>query len=231
MSNLLPDPISYFLGKHVATYQSAVSGKLEVWAYRGKKILYSENATQSFDTLHKLFQKVFPEAGIKKKMAHPPKRILLMGLGGGSVISIIREELKIDAPIDAVELDPVIIDIAKEHFNIGRFSDLTIINDDAYNFVQMAKTQYDLIAVDIFADDKVPVKFFEEGFNLALLKLLNPGGKLVFNIMVESKDYQKKAQHLSTLLAAQPGITVRVISPILYNNVLIVERKDTNNLG
>ena len=231
MSNLLPDPISYFLGKHVATYQSAISGKLQVWAYRGKKILYSENATQSFDTLHKLFQKVFPEAGIKKKMTNPPKRILLMGLGGGSVISIIREELKIDAPIDAVELDPIVIGIAKEHFNIGRFANLHIINDDAYAFVHSAKQQYDLIAIDIFTDNIVPVKFFEEGFNLALLKLLQPGGKLVFNIMVESKDYQKKAQHLSTLLAEQPGITVRVISPILYNNVLIVERKDTNNLG
>lgn len=231
MSNLLPDPISYFLGKHVATYQSPVSGKLEVWAYRGKKILYSENATQSFDTLHKLFQKVFPEAGIKKNLSNPPKQILLLGLGGGSVISIIREELKIKSPIDAVELDPIVIDIAHEHFNIGRFTDLNIINDDAYNFVQTAKTTYDLIAVDIFADDKVPVKFFEEGFNLALLKLLNPGGKLVFNIMVESKAYQQKAQHLSTLYAEQPGITVKVISPILYNNVLIVERAGTNNLS
>jgi len=164
-------------------------------------------------------------------MANPPKRILLMGLGGGSVISIIREELKIDAPIDAVELDPIVIGIAKEHFNIGRFTDLTIINDDAYAFVHTATQQYDLIAIDIFTDNIVPVKFFEVGFNLALLKLLLPGGKLVFNIMVESKDYQKKAQHLSTLLAAQPGITVRVISPILYNNVLIVERAGTNNLS
>lgn len=231
MSNLLPDPISYFLGKHVATYQSPVSGKLEVWAYRGKKILYSENATQSFDTLHKLFQKVFPEAGIKKNMSTPPKQILLLGLGGGSVVSIIREELKIKAPIDAVELDPIVIDIAKEHFNIGRFADLNIINADAYAWVKKAKTNYDLIAVDIFADDKVPVKFFEEGFNLALLKLLNPGGRLVFNIMVESKDYQKKAQHLSTLYAEQPHVMVKVVSPILYNNVLIVERAGSNNLS
>jgi spermidine synthase len=231
VSNLLPDPISYFLGKHVATYQSKVSGKLEVWAYRGKKILYSENATQSFDSLHKLFQKVFPEAGIKKNMNNPPKSILLMGLGGGSVVSIIREELKIKAPIDAVEIDPIIISIAKEHFNIDRFEGLNIINEDAYTFVHHAQSTYDLIAIDIFTDDKVPVKFFEEKFNRALLTLLNPGGKLVFNIMVESAEYQQKAQHLSTLYANQPGLTVRVISPILYNNVMIVERRDTNNLG
>ncbi|UPT67054.1 MAG: hypothetical protein M0D57_22035 [Sphingobacteriales bacterium JAD_PAG50586_3] len=140
------------------------------------------------------------------------------------MVSIIRDELNIKSPIDAVELDPMIIGIAKDHFNIDRFDGLNIINADAYDWVIDAQAQYDLIAVDIFADDKVPVKFFDEAFNLALLKLLPPGGKLVFNIMVESLEYQQKAQHLSTLYAAQPGITVRVISPILHNNVLIVER-------
>lgn len=188
----------------------------------GKKILYSANATQSFDTLHQLFQKVFPKIGLPK---NPPNKVLLLGLGGGSVVTILRDELLIDAPIDAVDLDPVIIEIAHKHYNIGRYKNLTITQADAYAYVQNPKaTGYDLIVADLFADNLVPPQFFDEVFNMALINLLVPKGKLVFNIMVENDDYELRLKNLMTFYMGQSNVQVRLLTPLPYNNVLVVEK-------
>lgn len=222
MAKQIPNPISYFLGKRLGSYQSQVSGKLEVWSHLGKKILYSANATQSFDTLHQLFQKVFPKIGLPK---NPPNKVLLLGLGGGSVVTILRDELLIDAPIDAVDLDPVIIEIAHKHYNIGRYKNLTITQADAYAYVQNPKaTGYDLIVADLFADNLVPPQFFDEVFNMALINLLVPKGKLVFNIMVENDDYELRLKNLMTFYMGQSNVQVRLLTPLPYNNVLVVEK-------
>lgn len=222
MAKQLPNPISYFLGKRLASYKSDVSGKLEVWTYRGKKILYSANATQSFDTLHELFQKVFPKIGLPQ---NPPNKVLLLGLGGGSVVAILRDELLIDAPIDAVELDPVIIEIAHKHYNIDRFKNLTITQANAYEYVQNTHVAgYDLIVADLFADNLVPAQFFDEVFNNAVIRLLNKGGKLVFNIMVENKDYEGRLKKLMAFYTNNTKVQVRLLTPLPYNNVLVVEK-------
>lgn len=222
MAKQIPNPISYFLGKRLGSYQSEVSGQLEVWSHRGKKILYSANATQSFDTLQELFQKIFPQIGLPQ---NPPNKVLLLGLGGGSVVTILRDELLLDAPIDAIELDPVIIEIAHKHYNIDRYKNLNITQADAYEYVQNTKLAgYDLIVADLFADNLVPPQFFDEVFNASLINLLSPSGKLVFNIMVENKDYEGRLKKLMAFYTNNTKVQVRLLTPLPYNNVLVVEK-------
>ncbi len=222
MAKQIPNPISYFLGKRLGSYQSEVSGKLEVWSHRGKKILYSSNATQSFDTLHELFQKIFPQIGLPQ---NPPQKVLLLGLGGGSVVTILRDELLLNAPIDAIELDPVIIEIAHKHYNIDRYKNLKITQADAYDYVQKPiSTGYDLVVADLFADNLVPPQFFDEVFNTALINLLSPSGQLVFNIMVENKDYEARLKNLMAFYKGQTSVQLRLLTPLPYNNVLVVNK-------
>lgn len=173
-------------GDLIAVYESKLNGRLELWRLDGKLILNSKNANQSFDSLHRVFQKTFQ----KINLLHPqPKNILLLGLGAGSVVDILINELKLDCKIDAIEHDETMIEIAKKHFNIDKFSDLNIIVSDAYKYVSVCNKIYDLIIVDLFKDDQIEERFFDESFNQNLLKL-STSGKIIFNT-IQRNEIQK----------------------------------------
>lgn len=212
--------LSYIFGQRIATYTSQYSGPLEVWQVGGKMILHSENANQSFDSLHRVFQYIFQAIELK---INPPKSVLLLGLGGGSVLSILRTELEIFCPIDAVEYDDVVIEIANKHFNISRYNNLTIHQADAYEFVQTATKQYNLICVDLFNDNKVAARFYDEQFNAALLSLLKTGS-IVFNTIVNDTETAKSFVQLEDFYNKQQGVSVQVLYPETENRVLIVNK-------
>jgi len=214
------NPFAYFFGKRIATYNSLLSGPLEVWKSRGKMILHSANANYSYDGLHRVFQKVFQAIKLKN---NPPKKVLLLGLGAGSVVSILREELNIFCPIDAVEYDMMIIDIAGKHFNIQRFNNIVIHHADAYTFVQEVTGQYNLIVVDLFNDNVVPERFFDNVFNTALLNLL-VDGRIVFNTIVNGKVSAQNFSTLNNFYNNIKGLSVQVLYPADDNRVLIVNK-------
>ena len=85
------DLISTFWGIRIKKVISPVNGILEVWYISGKYQLDSDNSNYSFGSLHRLFQQVFLKVGLKERN---PENLLLLGFGAGSVVSIIRDELK-----------------------------------------------------------------------------------------------------------------------------------------
>ena len=93
--------------------KSKYNGTLEVDFEDGLKVLNSENSCYSGKTLHDIFVKVFRSIDMKQR-----KSVLLLGLGGGTVVSILQDELNFEGKIVAVELDPVIADIAVKDFGI-----------------------------------------------------------------------------------------------------------------
>ena len=65
--------------------------KYEVNYENGIKVLNSENANYSFGSLHQIMLKGIEEV-LKK---HRPKRILILGLGAGSILSIMKNKFNI----------------------------------------------------------------------------------------------------------------------------------------
>lgn len=132
----------------VASYHGR-SGPLEVRYEAGRLVLNSAQGNQSFGSLHRVWQQVLHRFALQ---ASPPRNVLLLGLGGGSVPRILRDELRIGAPITAVELDPVMIEIGRQHFGLGRYADLRIIEGDAIVQAHALKERFDLVLVDLFDD-------------------------------------------------------------------------------
>lgn len=124
-------------------------GPLEVRYEAGRLVLNSAHGNQSFGSLHRVWQEVFKEIGVKDC---PPANVLLLGLGGGSVPHILRNETGIAAPITAVEIDPAMIALGRSHFGLGRYADLRIVEGDAIVHVHGDRQRYDLVVVDLFAD-------------------------------------------------------------------------------
>lgn len=77
-----------------------------------------------------------------------PKKILLLGLGGGTLVHLIRHFFPL-AHITCVELDTNHISIAKRFFKIPK-KDVVLHKDDAYDFLRNGSDRYDWIIDDVF---------------------------------------------------------------------------------
>lgn len=131
------------------TTTTGLFGQLEVRWENGQKVLNSAQGNQSFGALHRVWQRTFSHLDLQDK---PPGSVLLLGLGGGSVPRILRDELGLTMPITAVELDPKMVDLARSHFGLDRYPGLEVITGDATIQVHALKDRFDLIIVDLFDD-------------------------------------------------------------------------------
>src|SRR5690606_23986478 len=136
-------------------FPTKYSGILEVTWLNGKKVLDSKNANYSYGSLEKVL-----DIGLSYCRAERTSQVLILGLGGGSILDLLRNKYNFTGKITAVELYPAVIDIAKDQFNIERHATLEIVCQDAYEFVKHPPSKYGLVIIDIFIDVAVPPQFF-----------------------------------------------------------------------
>lgn len=109
-------------------------------------------------------------------------RTLAIGLGGGTVV----KRMWRDYPamhIDAVELDPVVVDVAERFFALPTHERIRVFVDDGRHFLETHTDIYDIVIVDAFLGDAVPPPLVAEEFMSTLHDRLTPGGAVVFNFM------------------------------------------------
>lgn len=123
---------------------SNYSGILEVTLVNGKKVLDSKNANYSFGSLKKILERGLYEIDLEGVSS-----VLVLGMGGGSIIHSLRDTFAYTGRIDAVEIDPVVIDIAKKEFGIQESEHTRIFNADALEYVKQCPSQVDIIVIDI----------------------------------------------------------------------------------
>jgi len=116
------------------------------------------------------------------------KRVLIVGLGGGAMVRFLQKhdsELK----IEAVEIDPEIVRIAKKYFGVSSGKNTTIITDDAFRFLDKTDNRYDVIYMDAFLKPTaktdatgVPLRLKTLKFYKSLHEKLTDDGLVVFNL-------------------------------------------------
>jgi spermidine synthase len=113
------------------------------------------------------------------------ERVLLLGLGGGAVVHLLREWCP-GAHITALELNPIHISLARRFFDIkGR--DLTLVQGDARDYVENYHGEpFDLVIEDVFQDSEgTPDRAFvaDRRWCNALRRLVSKRGALVMNTL------------------------------------------------
>ncbi len=174
--------------------KSEINGTLEITWYNGKKHLNSKNANYSYGSLQRILK-----LGLEKLDLKNMNSILVLGLGGGSVIETLKKDFKYQNQITAVDIDPQIIAIAKSEFQIESSENLNIICDDALKFVQNTHETFDLIIIDLFIDLNVPEQFLELSFWEHVLKRKSASGSILFNASLE-KHTSEKLEHIISYL-------------------------------
>ena len=162
----------------------------------GRLLLNTTNANYSYGNLHKVFEEVFELIEIDN---NPPKKLLLLGLGTGSVIDILQRQYGLHPQITAVEIDPAIIDSLK-FWNKTDHEKTEIIQGDAFEIIKNLKPRYNLISVDLFIYLDVHPQSHSKEFIEHIKFLLAPEGKILINYVVNTKLQKQEFAEFQLLL-------------------------------
>ena len=196
------------------TYDSNYSGKLEVSWINGRKVLDSKSANYSYGALQEVM-----DLGLAKIRADRAAPVLVLGLGGGSVIPLLRNKYGYYSKITAVEIDSAVIEIAEKEFGVGEYGHLKIICADAEKFLKSTTEKFGLIIIDLFLDLHVPEEFFSVPFWQSISGLLEEGGKVLFNAGINSA-HEEQIERL--LKNQSSGIIFRKEEDVYGSNTLLI---------
>lgn len=130
------------------------------------------------DHLELLYARVIPIAFV---FVEEPKSALVIGLGGGTIPSFLRKRFP-SMRIDAVDIDPVVVEVAKSHFGFREDDLMRAHVEDGRRFVETAAQRYDLIFLDGFGTDTVPFHLTTREFLDGVRRILTPRGVVIGNV-------------------------------------------------
>lgn len=114
-------------------------------------------------------------------LAEEPRRILIVGLGGGTLPMFLRKHYP-DAAIDVVDIDPEVVYVAREFFGFREDSRMQAHVADGRQFIEKTRQPYDVIFLDAFGSDSVPAHLTTQEFLRAVRRAVKPGGSVAGNL-------------------------------------------------
>jgi spermidine synthase len=124
-----------------------------------------------------------------------PQHILMVGLGGGSIPKALAA-LYPNASVDIVEIDPAVVEVARDYFDFRPTEQMHIYVQDARVWGKRAAfraRRYDLILLDAFNGDYIPEHLMTREYLSETRALLDDGGVLVSNTFAISALYHNES--------------------------------------
>ena len=127
-----------------------------------------------------------------------PYRILMLGLGGGSMAHHLFHLLS-DMQMTIVELRQLVIDCAYRFFHLPDDPAIETTQADAIEYCQTLADdclqqdchQYDCIIIDLFNGRGIPPELADHDFHESLSQCVRRGGHLIFNLWNQYSPQQK----------------------------------------
>jgi spermidine synthase len=113
-----------------------------------------------------------------------PRKILLVGLGGGSLVKFLLAFFP-ETRIDVAEINPEVVKVARQYFMLPQSERLLITPAPGEVFVAdrlAAKERYDLLLLDAFDDDGPARALLDEQFLRNCRELLSADGIFAMNL-------------------------------------------------
>jgi spermidine synthase len=105
---------------------------------------------------------------------------LVLGLGGGSIPRMLlaaRPQIK----VEAVEIDPVVVELATRYFDIRALPRFRIHMADAAAFLRRCSSRYGIVVVDTYVGERFPDQCTTREFIKDARKCLSDDGVLAVN--------------------------------------------------
>lgn len=184
--------LSYLYEIHIESAPSEINPHLYVSLRKGRYQLATANAVYSYDDLYDNFSKTFKKMNLEDSTI---QNVLILGFGLGSIPFMLEKVFQKKYSFTAVEIDENVLYLANKYVLPQLESNISMICADAHAFVMQCSEQFDLIAMDVFVDDKVPQVFESEDYMNRLKKLLAPNGRLLYNRLALTERDKSETKH------------------------------------
>ena len=114
-------------------------------------------------------------------LGRPLRHVLVIGNAGGTTARGLAAEYP-GISIDAVELDPVVTQLAREYMGLDAIPNLHVITADGREYLETTAKRYDLIVVDAYRQEYIPFYLATQEFFALLHAHLDPGGGIALNV-------------------------------------------------
>lgn len=150
----------------------------------------------------------------------PPQQVLLIGLGAGEVVRSFLKGFP-GSHIQAVEIDPAVLDVARRHFALPVTRRLRVTIGDGYAFLMRCRERYDLIILDACGPDGIPSQFCTRAFMDLAAARLTPRGMLAANLFDLGPDGAVPSEFARQAARRFPERhAIRLTSPSFVNRLL-----------
>lgn len=142
-------------------------------------------------------------------MVPEPKRVLILGLGGGAMPMFLRA-LYPTAEIEIVDIDPGVVKVARDYFGFKEDRRMKAVVADGRAHVEASKPGWDLIFLDAYGKGEIPRHLATLEFLRNVRGKLAPGGLVVGNVW-EPDSNPLYARMVRTYAEAFPELCVLVV--------------------
>jgi len=146
-------------------------------------------------------------------------RLLLIGMGGGGIIRLLHSS-RIE--ITAVEIEPVVAEVAFSKFNLDH-RNVRLVIADGRSYLRRCGDKFDFVALDAFCGGTPPAHLFSREAFQEMKDHLSPGGVLAINITVKEREgplLSDLVQTLASVFKHQLALTADAGSQAISNVVL-----------
>ncbi|MFA5191407.1 MAG: fused MFS/spermidine synthase [Verrucomicrobiia bacterium] len=136
-----------------------------------------------------------------------PRKVGVVGLGAGSIIAYARK----DDEFRFYEINPQVVELARTEFTFltqGPAKTEVVLGDGRLSLEREPSQQFDVLALDAFSGDAIPLHLLTREAMAIYLKHLKPGGALIFQATNRYVDIAPVVARL----AAEAGLTAVMVS-------------------
>ena len=154
----------------------------------------------------------------------PPKTICVLGTGAGGLIHFFKHHYP-GSHITAIEIDGEMLQIMQQRVALpAEDQQLTYVIDDASNFLDNCKQQFDLILVDLFLGNLQPQWLLQKHSMQQIYSRLNKHGGVGYNLLIDSEQNFIRYYRGLRSIFHQQTLCVRVDE---LDNILAFAFRDT----
>ena len=163
---------------------------------------------------------------IGRLMRPQARRILLIGLGGGTAARQFTHYYP-DAEVDVVDVDPLVFDVAKRYFALVPVGRMRVHIADGRTFLKQARTTWDLIVIDTYTTnrygDTLPPHLVTREFFQDVAGRLSHGGIVHFHCAFENSRLMESLHR--TMSSVFPSV-LRTRGELLGSGVPMIVQKE-----
>jgi spermidine synthase len=165
------------------------------------------------------------------------KKVLIIGLGGGSIPKKYQKEFP-SLEIDVAEIDPEVIQVARKYFALKESKNLRVHAQDGRLFLTRTQQRYDLILLDAYFKDSIPFHLTTREFFKIADQKLTSNGIMVANIIGAvtgrsgriTRSVAKTLREIFPQIYLFPTLRARSTGLDTLQNVIIVATKERQKM-